>query len=168
MRENVSRYHAVETDSPEFNRLETDYLTMLRRMHQNALWIPENDHFPVVTALGNNNYTFDFTEMEAYIRKAFALGFNRIYHRLGYRQSWEESTILVNGIPSTSYEGYCWLAQYLTALHRFLSENGWLCFEIGDTQGKAVADILTENGYKNAGIMKDYEGRDRVVTGFKF
>ncbi len=126
VRENVSRYHAVETDSPEFNRLETDYLTMLRRMHQNALWIPENDHFPVVTALGDNNYTFDFTEMEVYIRKAFALGFNRIYHRLGYRQSWEESTILVNGIPSTSYEGYCWLAQYLTALHRFLSENGWL------------------------------------------
>ena len=49
-----------------------------------------------------------------------------------------------------------------------LNEGGLIAFEIGDTQGKAVADILTENGYKNAGIMKDYEGRDRVVAGHKF
>ena len=48
-----------------------------------------------------------------------------------------------------------------------LNEGGLIAFEIGDTQGKAVADILTENGYKNAGIMKDYEGRDRVVTAIK-
>lgn len=126
VRENVSRYHNVQTDSDAFNRLETAYLTMLRRMHQNALWIPENDHFPVVTALGDDRYDFDFTEMASYIRKAFALGYKRIYHRLGYRKSWEESAILVHGLPSTSYEGYCWLAQYLTALHRFLKENGWL------------------------------------------
>ena len=43
-----------------------------------------------------------------------------------------------------------------------------IAFEIGDTQGKEVADILTENGYKDAAVRKDYEGRDRVVTGFKF
>ena len=49
-----------------------------------------------------------------------------------------------------------------------LNEGGLIAFEIGDTQGKAVADILTENGYKNAAVRKDYEGRDRVVAGFKF
>ena len=48
-----------------------------------------------------------------------------------------------------------------------LNEGGMIAFEIGDTQGKAVADILTENGYKNAGIIKDYEGRDRVVSAIK-
>ncbi len=48
-----------------------------------------------------------------------------------------------------------------------LNENGMIAFEIGDTQGKAVAEILTENGYKNAAVMKDYEGRDRVVTAIK-
>lgn len=126
VRSNVCRYHGAEAGSADFDRLETGYLTMLRRTHQNALWIPEDDQYPIITALGDNRYEFDFTGMAAYIRKAFALGFNRIYHRLGYRQSWEEPTILVNGIPSTSYEGYCWLAQYLTALHRFLKENGWL------------------------------------------
>ena len=49
-----------------------------------------------------------------------------------------------------------------------LNEGGLIAFEIGDTQGKAVADILTENGYKNAEVIKDYEGRDRVVTAIKF
>jgi release factor glutamine methyltransferase len=49
-----------------------------------------------------------------------------------------------------------------------LNEGGMIAFEIGDTQGEAVANILTENGYKNAAVRKDYEGRDRVVTGFKF
>ncbi len=49
-----------------------------------------------------------------------------------------------------------------------LNEGGMIAFEIGDTQGEAVVNILTENGYKNAAVRKDYEGRDRVVTGFKF
>ncbi|MBR6658289.1 MAG: peptide chain release factor N(5)-glutamine methyltransferase [Oscillospiraceae bacterium] len=48
-----------------------------------------------------------------------------------------------------------------------LNEGGMIAFEIGDTQGKEVLEILTENGYKNAAVIKDYEGRDRVVTGFK-
>ncbi len=48
-----------------------------------------------------------------------------------------------------------------------LNEGGMIAFEIGDTQGKAVADILTENGYKNASVSKDYEGRDRVVSAIK-
>ena len=49
-----------------------------------------------------------------------------------------------------------------------LKVGGMIAFEIGDTQGEAVANILTENGYKNAAVRKDYEDRDRVVTGFKF
>ena len=48
-----------------------------------------------------------------------------------------------------------------------LNEGGVIAFEIGDTQGEAVLSILTENGYKNAAVMKDYEGRDRVVTAVK-
>lgn len=49
-----------------------------------------------------------------------------------------------------------------------LNEGGMIAFEIGDTQGEAVANILAENGYKIAAVRKDYEDRDRVVTGFKF
>ncbi len=49
-----------------------------------------------------------------------------------------------------------------------INEGGLIAFEIGDTQGKAVKEILMENGYKNAGIIKDYEGRDRVVSAVKY
>ena len=49
-----------------------------------------------------------------------------------------------------------------------LNEGGLIAFEIGDTQGEAVMNILLENGYKNAAVRKDYEGRDRVVTAVKF
>ena len=49
-----------------------------------------------------------------------------------------------------------------------INEGGLIAFEIGDTQGKAVKEILMENGYKDAGIIKDYEGRDRVVSAVKY
>ena len=48
-----------------------------------------------------------------------------------------------------------------------LREGGLLAFEIGWEQGKAVADILTSAGYSDVNIIKDYGGRDRVVTGIK-
>ena len=48
-----------------------------------------------------------------------------------------------------------------------LSSGGIIAFEIGDTQGKAVSNILSENGYLSPKVMKDYEGRDRVVTATK-
>ena len=48
-----------------------------------------------------------------------------------------------------------------------LSTGGVIAFEIGDAQGEDVKNILTENGYKNAAVMKDYEGRDRIVTAIK-
>lgn len=48
-----------------------------------------------------------------------------------------------------------------------LNGGGLIAFEIGDTQGEAVKNILTENGYKNAAVIKDYENRDRVVTAIK-
>ena len=48
-----------------------------------------------------------------------------------------------------------------------LNDGGVIAFEIGDTQGEAVLSILSENGYKNSAVMRDYEGRDRVVTAIK-
>ena len=49
-----------------------------------------------------------------------------------------------------------------------INSGGLLAFEIGDTQGDSVLKILEDNGYKNCGVLKDYEGRDRVVTGIKY
>lgn len=51
--------------------------------------------------------------------------------------------------------------------HSHITSGGLIAFEIGDTQGEAVLDILEKNGYRNCGVLKDYEGRDRVVTGIR-
>lgn len=48
-----------------------------------------------------------------------------------------------------------------------LSIGGLIAFEIGDTQGKAVKEILEQNSFGNVEIIKDYENRDRVVKGIK-
>ena len=46
-----------------------------------------------------------------------------------------------------------------------LTKNGTLCFEIGYNQGKAVSELMVENGYKEVKVIKDLCGLDRVVTG---
>jgi release factor glutamine methyltransferase len=49
---------------------------------------------------------------------------------------------------------------------RFLfSKNAKFCFEIGDTQGKQVSKIMSDNGFINIRVEKDLRGKDRVVTG---
>lgn len=45
--------------------------------------------------------------------------------------------------------------------------GGLIAFEIGDAQGRAVENILKENGYAAVSTWEDYEGRDRIVTGMK-
>lgn len=43
-----------------------------------------------------------------------------------------------------------------------------LLVEHGYNQGKAVAEIFTENGYKNVESVKDFAGNDRVTIGYSF
>ena len=47
----------------------------------------------------------------------------------------------------------------------YLKENGYLAFEIGYNQKKAVIEILKENGYRNIYSRKDLGGNDRIVVG---
>ena len=118
----VCSYHHVEENSPEFERLDTAYLKMLRRTHQNMLYCPKPRSVP----LGENRWDFDFSEMERFMTKAISLGFTRFNFGLGFRQSWSKSTILVNEMPSMSFECYCYLAQLLPRLVGFLREHDWL------------------------------------------
>ena len=50
---------------------------------------------------------------------------------------------------------------------RYLSPNGALVLEIGMTQGTAVADLLSGDGFSDIIIKRDYSGRDRIVTARK-
>ncbi len=47
----------------------------------------------------------------------------------------------------------------------FMGKGGWLLFEIGYNQGEAVSKLMTEQGFKEVEVVKDYAGLDRVVLG---
>lgn len=48
-----------------------------------------------------------------------------------------------------------------------IAPGGFIAFEIGETQGTEVENILKENGYYGVSVWKDYSGLDRIVTGMK-
>ena len=48
---------------------------------------------------------------------------------------------------------------------KYLKAGGWLLFEIGDTQGEAVAGLMRERGFKDVSVHKDLAGMHRVVEG---
>lgn len=47
----------------------------------------------------------------------------------------------------------------------YLTKEGMLFFEIGHDQGKQVAEMMEEAGFKEVQIVKDFAGLDRVVYG---
>lgn len=47
----------------------------------------------------------------------------------------------------------------------FLKEKGLLIYEIGHDQGNQVSHILFKEGYKDIEVLKDLQGKDRVVFG---
>lgn len=120
----VTRYHGVRYASPEFYALDDAYVKALRRMRQNMAYTGGVK----VSEVGRNQYEFDFTAMEQDMRRKLSQGIKYFNGpSVGWRQSWHSSTILVNNkIPAMSYEGYCYLVQYLPALHDMLTRNGWL------------------------------------------
>ncbi|MDR7869494.1 MAG: peptide chain release factor N(5)-glutamine methyltransferase [Tissierellaceae bacterium] len=49
----------------------------------------------------------------------------------------------------------------------YLYTNGMLIYEIGFDQSSEVMGILNKEGFSNISVLKDYQGHDRVVYGFK-
>ena len=50
---------------------------------------------------------------------------------------------------------------------RYLKPGGWLLYEIGHDQGKAVPEIMKQAGFVHVQVKKDLAGLDRVVLGQK-
>lgn len=50
---------------------------------------------------------------------------------------------------------------------KYLQPGGYLLFEIGYDQGMAVSELMTDAGYKEVEVVKDYAGLDRVVCGYR-
>ena len=49
---------------------------------------------------------------------------------------------------------------------RALRENGWLYFEINELFGNEVANEMNAKGFVNVEVVKDMQGRDRIVKGY--
>ncbi|MBQ2544822.1 MAG: DUF4091 domain-containing protein [Clostridia bacterium] len=120
----LEKFHHLTPGTPEYDALDRKYLAALRRLHQNMMYVGGVGAEEVEP----NRWKFDFSGLIHMIETYEAAGMK--YFNLpsvGWRKSWSASTILLRGsIPSMSYEGYCYLTQYLPALRDVLVEHGWL------------------------------------------
>ncbi len=157
--ENICSRHHVEPRSKEYDEMLEKYFTILRRGRNNMFFrMPE----PVVTDLGDNNYSFDFTDTEAFIKKAVEFGFRGFRIILGRRRSWKESTIYVNNctLPCMSLEGYKFIRQYLTAYYKLAEKL--------DAVDKLIVSICDEPNEINAVEYRALAGMVRkIVPKFK-
>ena len=123
-REKIAELHGLEFGSPEFDAMEEKYLRLMRYMRQTVLAVSH----PKTVKTGENKYSFDFTETERELERGMRLGFQ--YFSLmpvAGRKSWKLPDLYVyNDFNAMSYEGYCWLRQFLTALRAFLDSKGLL------------------------------------------
>lgn len=60
-------------------------------------------------------------------------------------------------------DGLYFYRQIIADAPKFLKPGGWILFEIGYDQGESVPALLTEAGFTEITVIKDYNGNDRVV-----
>lgn len=64
-------------------------------------------------------------------------------------------------------DGLIFFHTIATLAKNWLVEGGLLAFETGYNTGEKVRDIVTDNGFHEVNLIKDYAGIDRIVTGIK-
>ena len=74
-----------------------------------------------------------------------------------------EQLSLVGLVPVIKVED----ANDAVPLCKALADGGLLAFETGCTQGDAVREILSDNGFHETEILRDLGGNPRVVLGRK-
>lgn len=57
--------------------------------------------------------------------------------------------------------------EILKIAEKILNPGGRVYFEINEAMGSSMYDLMIEFGYKNAGIIKDINGKERFVKGTK-
>ena len=62
-------------------------------------------------------------------------------------------------------DGLAILRPLIREARAHLRPGGFLCTEIGDSQGAAVRRLFEQEGYREIEVIRDIAGRDRVVTG---
>ena len=62
-------------------------------------------------------------------------------------------------------DGLIFYRRIVSEAGKYLSENGYLCFEIGYNQGLEVKKLMEEVGFVECQVIKDLAGLNRVVMG---
>jgi hypothetical protein len=160
----TAQFHHVAPGSPENHELDKKYLTMLRRMRQNMLYVGG------VKNLGteNGHLRFDFSGLEKNIEFYLSLGYKYFnMSSVGGRKSWHESTILVAGYPAMSYEAYRYLADYLPSLQAFLDSKGWI-----DNFYMGISDEPNEHNATEyralCGLVRKFAPRIRLIDALSY
>jgi release factor glutamine methyltransferase len=62
-----------------------------------------------------------------------------------------------------SDDGLAVIRRIVLEARAWLRKRGWLVLEVGDRQGAAVIDLLTDAGYRDAAVHRDLTGRERIA-----
>lgn len=62
-------------------------------------------------------------------------------------------------------DGLYFYKRITAAAPQYLTDGGWLLYEIGYDQGAEVSALMTEAGFLDVRVIKDLAGNDRVVSG---
>ena len=63
-------------------------------------------------------------------------------------------------------DGLYFYRKIIDEVWKHLNIGGYMLFEIGHDQGRAVSELMQAAGYKDIEVKKDYAGNDRVVMGY--
>ena len=64
-------------------------------------------------------------------------------------------------------DGFTFYREISSKVSVKLKENGKLFFEVAQGQSEEVIEIMTNNKFRNIGVIKDYQNIDRVIFGEK-
>ena len=70
-----------------------------------------------------------------------------------------------NALYTKDEKGLEYYEKIIKGAKDVLNEGGYLVFELGQGQSKAVENILISNSFENIEILKDLAGIDRVISG---
>ncbi len=152
-------------EMPTRDEMRLKYYRLIRRMRQNYI----NLFPPKVIELGDNKYDFDFTEARQYLNRAKAAGFSGFrFGSIGWRKDWGGEDIFVyNGLPAMSYEGYCYLTQYLPAMEKFFEEEGIMdCALLGVSDEPNGPNIVQYRAF--AGLIHRIAPKLRTIDAMSY
>lgn len=144
--ENMATYHGAELWSSEHWKQIEKYGSLMREARQTDFQVP----FSLVSYIKeNNNYTFDFSKAERFIRLYLSLGFQYIEGDTPIlRECWDAKSFIVTindtKYPVLSEDGQRFIKSFFSGWYDVLKENNWLDIVSQHVGDEPHADCVDE------------------------